>query len=78
MVLNPRRRNRMLCISRRNGEQTILKLPDGTLLGTVKVVGVTGNRVKLGFDMCDAVRISRDDAKSSEPNHERRKGDGHE
>jgi carbon storage regulator len=55
----------MLILTRRVSEATSIKIDDIEV--TVKVLGVMGNQVRLGFEAPKEVAIHRDDAKEKKP-----------
>jgi carbon storage regulator CsrA len=59
----------MLVIARQYDEETVLRDSDGKLLCRVKVMGIRGDKVRLGFDAPQTTVIDRaevDDAKQQE------------
>lgn len=49
----------MLVLTRKVGERLIVPMPDGEI--TIQVMGVQGNKIKLGVDAPDSVKIYREE-----------------
>lgn len=68
----------MLIFSRKRDESAVVESEDGSIRGTVKVIEIRGDKVRLGFTFDRSVRVDREEiyelkqletAKGARPEH---------